>query len=315
MDIYIMGNKVDYTIENEKTVKDIIDSITEIVNSYGQSITEIRIDGKQFLADDPKLSEIKIENVNNLEVETASFFEISSSLLVSLIPFTETLKEHIIRNKLSYNEFDQAKSWISDVLITSINVLFAFARKSDIIHRRNEIVKYILDFQYNNFLDDSKKEEFLRKLDEILLLLKEINSILNKISDEGGLFFDTTIDNDLSELLRLIDDIPTKLQLGKDKEAMEEIYEFSEIFISLIEFIEQLISSSSILPKKIIETFDLSKFKEVNYIIESLVENITSKDFVSASDTILYELKPLVEDIQKFIFSLREVLFSQMTGN
>lgn len=315
MDIYIMGNKVDYTIEDEKTVKDIIDSITEIVNSYGQSITEIRIDGKQFLADDPKLSEIKIENVNNLEVETASFFEISSSLLVSLIPFTETLKEHIIRNKLSYNEFDQAKSWISDVLITSINVLFAFARKSDIIHRRNEIVKYILDFQYNNFLDDSKKEEFLRKLDEILLLLKEINSILNKISDEGGLFFDTTIDNDLSELLRLIDDIPTKLQLGKDKEAMEEIYEFSEIFISLIEFIEQLISSSSILPKKIIETFDLSKFKEVNYIIESLVENITSKDFVSASDTILYELKPLVEDIQKFIFSLREVLFSQMTGN
>lgn len=92
MDIYIMGNKIDYTIENEKTVKDVIESISEIVNGYGHSITELRVDGKIFQIDDPMLEKIEISEVNNLEIETASFFEISSSLVYSLIPYLKTFK-------------------------------------------------------------------------------------------------------------------------------------------------------------------------------------------------------------------------------
>ncbi|MEN2997794.1 MAG: hypothetical protein ABDH28_01975 [Brevinematia bacterium] len=315
MDIYIMGNKIDYTIEHERTVKDVIDSISEIVNGYGHSITELRVDGKEFSADDPALEKIELNEVNNLEIETASFFEISSSLILSLIPYVESFKTHIEENTIDFGIFDQAKSWISDVLVTSVNLLFIFAKNSEIIHKRDSIVKFLLDFSYDELSEDHRRKQLLEKLGELHCLLKEIMEVLNKISEKGNLFFDTTIDNDISELLRLLDDIPLKLQLGKDREALSELYSFSETFISLIDFIDFSISSSAFVPYDVVKNFDLSKFDQVNSVIESVMKSISSKDLITASDLMSYELRPLVEELQQFVLSLRESLFYQIAGN
>lgn len=313
MDIYIMGNKIDYTIEHEKTVKDVIDSISEIVNGYGHSITELRIDGKLFSIDDPSLEKIEISEVNNLEIETASFFEISSSLVYSLIPYLKTLKKHIQENNIDFSTFEQAKSWIVEVLITSINILFQSDKKSEISTKRNEIVRYFSNFSYKNLEDTNKKLELISKIDEALEMINEIVKVLEKISEEGNVFFDTTIDNNISELLRLIDDIPVKLQLGKDKEALEEIYEFSEIFIDVVDFINSAINiySSKDLKSKV----DLSKFDTINKVIESIIESISNKDYVLASDLMTYELKPLVEELRDIITEIREKIYSHISEN
>lgn len=122
-------------------------------------------------------------------------------------------------------------------------------------------------------------------------MINEIVKVLDKISEEGNIFFDTTIDNNISELLRLIDDIPLKLQLGKDKEALEEIYEFSETFIEIVDFLNSAINiyTSEDIKSKI----DFSKFDTINKVIESIIESISNKDYVLASDIMTYELKPL----------------------
>lgn len=315
MDIYIMGNKIDYTIENERTVRDVVESISEIVNGYGHSITELRVDGKTFVADDPALENIEISEVNNLEIETASFFEISSSLIFSLIPYTQLLVTHITQNNLSFEQFDQAKTWITEVLITSLNTLFVFAKDSGFISKRDEIVNYILNFPYSSLFDEERKKEFLKKLDELNIFLKDIIEVINKISEEGNLFFDTTIDNDLSELLRLTDEISIKLQLGNDKGALRDVYEFSNIFTNLVEFVDYAISSSVYAPTDVINKFDWSKFEKVNTIIESIIESISNRDFVSASDIMSYELKPILEELREFIILLRDRMFSQIAEN
>lgn len=315
MDIYIMGRKVDYKIENEKTVKDIVESLSEIVGSYGHSITELRVDGKEFTVDDPVLGNIDVADVDNLEIETASFFEISSSLIYSLIPYVQVLKNHLINNNLDFYAFDQARSWISDVLTTSLNMLFIFSKNSDLISKRDDIVRYILRFSYNDLSNEKMKKEFMDKLDELSSFLKEITEVLDKVSENGNIFFDTTIDNDLSELLRLLDDIPLKLQLGKDKEALNGIYEFSNLFIDLIEFLDSSISSYASIYREMFKEFDFKKFEIVNEVIESLINTISIKDFVTASDMITYELKPLVEELVDTIYSIRNMVFNQMAGN
>lgn len=315
MDIYIMGRKVDYKIENEKTIKDIIESLSEIIGSYGHSITELRVDGKEFTVDDPVLANIDVANVNNLEIETASFFEISSSLIYSLVPYVQVLRNHVKNNSIDFYMFDQAKSWISDVLTTSLNMLFIFSKKSDLVEKRNELVKYILKFSYNDLNDEKMRKEFMNKLDDLESFLKMLTSVLDKVSESGNIFFDTTIDNDLSELLRLVDDIPIKLQLGKDKEALEEIREFSDLFINLVNFLDFSISSCGPMYDDIIEGFDFNKFEKVNEIIELIIGSISSKDFVSASDLITYELKPLIEGIVNSISLIRSRIFNQMAGN
>lgn len=313
MDIYIMGNKIDYTIEHERTVKDVIDSISEIVNGYGHSITELRIDGKPFSIDDPALEKIEISEVNNLEIETASFFEISSSLVYSLIPYLKTLKNHILENTIDFGTFEEAKSWIVEVLMTSINILFQSDKKSEIFTKRNEIVKYLSSFTYKELENQAKKLELISKIDETLEMINEIVKVLEKISEEGNLFFDTTIDNSLSELLRLIDDIPLKLQLGNDREALQEIYEFSETFIEVVDFIN---SAINLYPSKEFKLkFDLSKFDTINKVIESIIESISNKDYVLASDLMTYELKPFVEDLRNIITEIREKVYSHISEN
>lgn len=313
MDIYIMGNKIDYTIENEKTVKDVIESISEIVNGYGHSITELRVDGKIFQIDDPMLEKIEISEVNNLEIETASFFEISSSLVYSLIPYLKTFKKHLEENNIDFSTFEQAKSWITEVLLTSINILFQSDKKSEILSKRNDIVRYFSKFSYKDLEDKNKRLELISKIDQTLNMINEIVKVLDKISEEGNIFFDTTIDNNISELLRLIDDIPLKLQLGKDKEALEEIYEFSETFIEIVDFLNSAINiyTSEDIKSKI----DFSKFDTINKVIESIIESISNKDYVLASDIMTYELKPLVEDLRDIITIIREKIYSQISEN
>lgn len=313
MDIYIMGNKIDYTIENEKTVKDVIESISEIVNGYGHSITELRVDGKIFQIDDPMLEKIEISEVNNLEIETASFFEISSSLVYSLIPYLKTFKKHLEENNIDFPTFEQAKSWITEVLLTSINILFQSDKKSEILSKRNDIVRYFSKFSYKDLEDKNKRLELISKIDQTLDMINEIVKVLDKISEEGNIFFDTTIDNNISELLRLIDDIPLKLQLGKDKEALEEIYEFSETFIDIVDFLNSAINiyTSEDIKSKI----DFSKFDTINKVIESIIESISNKDYVLASDIMTYELKPLVEDLRDIITIIREKIYSQISEN
>lgn len=313
MDIYIMGNKIDYTIENEKTVKDVIESISEIVNGYGHSITELRVDGKIFQIDDPMLEKIEISEVNNLEIETASFFEISSSLVYSLIPYLKTFKKHLEENNIDFSTFEQAKSWITEVLLTSINILFQSDKKSEILSKRNDIVRYFSRFSYKDLEDKNKRLELISKVDQTLDMINEIVKVLDKISEEGNIFFDTTIDNNISELLRLIDDIPLKLQLGKDKEALEEIYEFSETFIEIVDFLNSAINiyTSEDIKSKI----DFSKFDTINKVIESIIESISNKDYVLASDIMTYELKPLVEDLRDIITIIREKIYSQISEN
>ncbi|MCX8028651.1 MAG: hypothetical protein N2712_01480 [Brevinematales bacterium] len=316
MDIYIMGNKVDYKIENEKTIKDIIDSIFEIVNNYGHSITEIKVDGKVFSIDDPTLQEIVIDDVDNLEIETASYFEISSALIYSLQLYIKSLKNVIEKNNLDFATFDQAKSWISDVLTTPINTLFIFSPKSEYITKRDEIVRFISSFTYNDFSNPARKQEFQNKINELEILLKDIMGVLEKISEEGNVFFDTSIDNDLSNMLRLLDDIPLKLQLGKEVEALQDIDEFSETFLELIEFLRYIISNSnSRIFSQNKETFNFSRFENITSIIEEIINSIQNKDYVSVSDLMSYELKPLVEELQKFIKDIRERALKQISEN
>lgn len=316
MDIYIMGNKIDYTIDKERTIKDIVENIAEIVSSYGHSITELRIDGKPFSVDDPLLESIEIKTVSNLEVDTASYFEISTSLLHSLVPYTQNLRKHINEGNIDFETFDQARSWVIEVLITSINILFTFSPRSEYVLRRNEIVDFISNFTYNELQNNTRKSEFMKKLDELEIFLNDITKVLDRISQEGNLFFDTTIDNDLSNILRLIDDIPLKLQTGNDEEALKGIYEFSEIFINLIEFLRYVIrSSGSKLFSDYLQSFDFSKFDSINSIIESIIDSVQKRDFVSASDLISYELKPLVEELNNFIANMRDKALKQISEN
>jgi hypothetical protein len=77
MDILINGNKIDYTIEKEKNLGEILGAIESLCEESGMTITGIRVDGSTFEADtldplferDPSgISTIELDTINSQDI-------------------------------------------------------------------------------------------------------------------------------------------------------------------------------------------------------------------------------------------------------
>ena len=77
MDILINGNKIDYTIEKEKNLGEILGDIESLCEESGMTITGIRVDGSTFEADtldplfarDPSgISTIELDTINSQDI-------------------------------------------------------------------------------------------------------------------------------------------------------------------------------------------------------------------------------------------------------
>ncbi len=318
MDIYIMGSKIDFRVENEKTVKDIIENISEVVYSYGQSITELRVDGKIYYPTDPELESILIDNVKVLEINTASFFEISASLIFSLIPYVRKLKELIKSNLIERYQFEDAKQWIIDALVSSTNMIFVLSYNSKWIKTRNEIVGQLQEASFEKTKESEEyKDALIATLETLEKLLTDLTKILEKIENDGEIVFDSSIDNDISEMLELIEEISLSLQLGKDTEALNKLYEFADTFLDLFYYLNISIRFVKLHPDlyEKLKSYNFSDINETSKIIENIISAISQKDFVYASDLISYELKPKIEEISNLIKDIREIISSKFYTN
>ncbi len=77
MDILINGNKIDYTIEKEKNLGEILGAIESLCEESGMTITGIRVDGSTFEADtldplfarDPSgIATIELDTINSQDI-------------------------------------------------------------------------------------------------------------------------------------------------------------------------------------------------------------------------------------------------------
>lgn len=318
MDIYIMGTRINYKVENEKNVKDVIDSILEVVNNYGQTITELRVDGKIFYPENPELEKIPIEEVSNLEIEVASFFEISSSLIASLPLFIDNFTNHLKNDTLNFGIFDEAKYWIVDVLSSSLNIIFTILKNSETIRKRDAFIRELSKFSFSDINNKEVKERLIKLLEEIKIFVLNISNLVSKISEKETMFFDTTIDNNMSEVLRLLNEIPIKLQTGEDKEALKNIYELSELLIETLEIINSIITTSYY-NKEVMNTLNNYEYErvleEIKLTISDIIESISNNDLIRASDIINYELSEKVKYISEMIESIRNTIIKQISEN
>lgn len=318
MDVYIMGTKVDFKVEKERTIKDVIENISELVYSYGQSITELRVDGKIYYPTSNELGEISIDNVKNLEIETASFFEVSVSLIFSLIPYVKKFKELVKNKTLDQYQLEEAKQWIIDALVSSTDMVFVFSYNSEWIKTRNKIISFLQDLSYNELNENPKlREEILNNLEILEVFLTDLTKIFERIENDGEVVFDSSIDNDISEMLELIDEISLDLQLGKDSDALGKIYEFADAFLDLFYYLNISVKFIRMHPDlyEKLKSYDFSKINETSKIIENIISAINQKDFVYASDLITYELKPQLEEIGNLIKEIREMISSKFYTN
>ncbi len=315
MELYIMGNRVNFTIQNERNVKDVIESLSEVVSRYGHSIVELKVDGKIFYPENPELEKIDINTISSLEVETSSFFEISSFLILSLEPYVEKFLDYIKIGKVEFSIFEEAREWIIDVLSSSTDMIFFFGSFSKLKEEREEIINFFKNISYNQL--ESMKDEIIEKLLKLKVFLKNLSRIISEINEKGDILFDSSIDNSFSSMLRLIDEIPIEIQTGNIKQVLKNVKEFSEEFSKSIVYVNLAITLSYKYPflREVLKDKDIEVIRSIKDSIEKITSAIRNQDYVLASDIIEYELSDQIREYMRFYEKIREATMKEITIN
>ena len=91
MKLIINGSEVDFTLENEKSVGDVLKSIETECEKIDATIIDIKVNDKQITAEEiESLSDIKIEDCNCLEIVSIALNDIILSFK-DLCPRMEVL--------------------------------------------------------------------------------------------------------------------------------------------------------------------------------------------------------------------------------
>ena len=326
MDIIINDEKLDYQLESEKNLKDVIESLNDWLFNNLKVIDTIAIDGKVHTDDIQSLNKYTIDDVKKLELTIVDIHElIKNSLLETKKYLKETHK--YINSKEDYTEADIKRivsglNWLENIF-TRINNIYNYEKKfesenfnfknefSHFIKLKNKIEKHYSIKEFNEVSTIIKNEliicinNWYNNIDKLIendsTSIKNLNTIREKVSEQVF-----KIIKKIPDMQKLIEMASMDIQTGHEKEAMTNL----QIILGTLESITallQLIKSTFSLDYNNIKYNDESvekTNKALTNLLKELLQAMEIKDTVLMSDLLTYELMPRLEnysDILKII--------------
>ncbi len=323
MKIFINDSELNFTLENEKNLKEIVDSINDWLFTDNKIIDQIIIDDEIYNGSIEDLENYLIKDVKILKLTA---IEIDTLVRSSLLEIKRYLLEviHIIENLKEFKTEDTEKlingmEWVINILERSNN-LYNYENKinkkdlnfaeelrtlKDAITFLKELLKKEENDEINNFIkNDIKKiiEKWSKNIDILVEKSKgrfdNINIARNKVTEQIY-----KIINKIPDILKMIEVIYNDLQIGNEKHAMENMQILIETLESIISLLQLIKTTFSLNYKNII--YDDKSVEEYNIeltgILKELLEAMEANDTVLISDLIEYELSPRLEKYREVL--------------
>ncbi|MFW5799628.1 MAG: hypothetical protein ACOCV8_02335 [Spirochaetota bacterium] len=187
LELLIDGEKIDFKLESEKSLSEVIDSIELYLNNYRRHISKVLTDGDMEIDidDKEKLKEYPIENIQHLKVFSNTATGSSIETLVDIKNYAEKYLYYIQENieNLSEEKSEEIEglNWIVNGTLGAVYTLGITAES--VYHKGvylGDILKSITDVI--NKLNQNRKEP--EKFNDILKnetkpLLKEFHDFIN----------------------------------------------------------------------------------------------------------------------------------------
>ena len=275
MQIFVDNKELDFQLEKEKTLKEVIDALNSWLSSENYFITGLTVDSRET---DPENSDIlkslKVENISDIKLTTANFLELKLSQLdavqqyfilvinnidagspESLIKVLDDYKNIKPLLKINIDKiYENSKGFIESIL----------ENKSDIESSFNDIRVFSENII---IVAETRKNEIISPETELVKLKEQFM----KTSEDAG-------------------NVSILLQTGKDKEAMNTVIEF-------VEFLRKFSRILSILDIKKTVPLKKDSIQEFNSMLSELCSAIENSDSVLTGDLLEYEIVPVVENI------------------
>jgi hypothetical protein len=301
LEILINEEKIDFTLEKEKSLGEVIDAIENWLSNPNFKITSLKVDDKE-LSDDSKIKwkEMSLLDIKKLDIhvqlpgdKNIYSYEIYISFLANLLEGIKEKNSEILKNCISEYQ----------IVIRGLKSIF---NSGIIINKIAELDNLLVGSSPEIILSwpDTIKEKVKANIE---FIIKNLSERINEIADPVKNLIKSV--EGLQKSSAEIGEVSLLLQTGKDKQAMEYIINFSyqiEKILRLFTFIKEtdiIVLDKLRIDEKSIENF----FNELNNILKELIEAFIANDSVLIGDLLEYETAPRLENLASFINELKTV--------
>lgn len=288
MTLTIDKQKIDFTLEDEKNLKQVIQNINIWLNENQLIIEKLFINSEDFSLHD---LDFDLSNVKSIDIETLSFTELNINNLSWIKYFFERLIKALEEwNNTDLNTIKEEIPFVIENLPIILSLDNKTPEKSYAYNLKKIFDKYNY-FQTNE--ENINKDEVISYFNIIVSQLTErLHEYINaKRELKSGI-------NQLLELQKELDSVAVYLQTGKSDEAALIMKSFTDIFHKILRILKFNIKNTEFTNGKDIEDFT----NGLDDILSELLEGFENQDTVLIGDILEYELSPKIEILQE-IFS------------
>ena len=303
MEIVINNEKIDYTLENETNLNEIIRGVECWLKGSHLIITSIMMEERE-LTDEPEESWINtpLSDVAKLTITAKLLKEIQLSSMETVIEFLGLfLKSLDSRDRA---QLEEVLRGCPDML-QSLRTLF---KPGPLLPVNPEIT------ELGTLLAGSDAETVLSWPEGIrekaLLLLQRLRAsvqdLMEELSNPLGALQKAAVE--LKVTTSDIESVSVLLQTGQDKKAMDSIIRFADLSQKTIRALSNMEEASLIGLDKLRIDDKTAKdfFKDFNRVLQELVEAFDGNDIVLIGDILEYEISPRLAPYLRFIDEIQK---------
>ena len=288
MVITLNSEPFDVTIENEKTLDELISGLSDWLGKSGYVITDVVRNDTELTLYEGKWGNTPLDTIEKLDIKAISESDKYISDLQTLYQYITMLHNSITTGNKTLTE-----DLLLELPFIESSMDFFFGKNNKTAYETGQLKKLI-----SNFHGENDNQPLILLLQNITLILK---NRIKELTSPFTALLETA--EKLQQLIPEISDVSVMLQTGDDKKAIDSVLKFIELSENLIMIFPFLrdFGYTDITKESINKESFNDFFKEFNGILKELVTAFDINDSILIGDLMEYEIVPKVTRLMEYI--------------
>ncbi len=329
MEIQINGHPVEFTLEKEKNVKEVVNAVSQWARERELIISEVQLGDEIFSMDD--VPERAIENVQIMNCIIQSKADLVADSIYEATEYCGRVIEYIDGGEKGtppsngdLGKIASGLDWLLEVSKKTMALLGISIKSAK--HRDKSAEQLFESVGKMSKAIESGETDRAVILDELKNILADFRDFLRIVllSDEVRRAIITSIDSPdtvAGMLAQILNDIPyqkqnlensaASYQAGRDPEGSAGVEKFIDFIYRYFRVCHQIKPVFNIDPVNV-SSGDLTlteKNDAINELLNQMIQSLENNDIIGLTDVLEYELVPALDDIEelcKTIFAMMQ---------
>lgn len=290
MNIYINNDKIDFQLESEKVLAEVVNALSGWASGEGYHIISVSYDGSLYDFRNEECKNKPVEEVDTVKIEVKSQIELLLENIQLLHQFFSLFEKALNAGNYTLLHELQNESEMPERLLKEIIGGF----QTDLNDGHPDLFTMMKTYSPENQESTETQDYILGRVKSILIIL---NDRIRELTDSLNEF--SAVIKVLRVSLEDINNISILLQTGKDRDALTGIIRFTELTQKLLRIYTILENtgvfdfSSAVIDEMSIRDY----FTSLNEILNEFTEAFSVGDSVLVGDLLEYEISPRVSSL------------------